>query len=149
MDETRKVKTDITLYKPYIKDGLLYGARALMSFTVSPNSEAKALGEFAQIEDLIVTFDGVLLQNVLADALAQRKVKWQTRRDDIEKLAKMSGQTISFDHTFGRAPTRTAPITEATAMAFINSLPADQREEFLLKLTGQRSEEESEEESEE
>ena len=74
------------------------GVTATLCFTVSENADDKKVGDFHQVEGLVVTFDNVHVQNILADAMARKIVKWApSLRENPTRIKELSGKTVRFD----------------------------------------------------
>jgi len=134
-EDKRVVTTKFVLDNPTIRGGQLFGVKAILYFTVSMNAEDKQAGEFIQVENLTVDFNGSTFQNVLADAMANRKVKWQSpMRNNIDKIASLSNTTVNFEDVLYTSRAKTVPVTEASATEFFNNLTPEQQAAFLASL---------------
>ncbi len=134
MTETKDVRVTKTVISGMetvrVHNGTLQGGlEATLSFTVACNMDDKKAGAFHQVERLRVTFDNVLLQNLVASALANRKVQWQpSMRENPERVRELSGKTVRFDEPLfadlakkARTVTVARPPTEAEIKAFLAS----------------------------
>jgi len=135
-EDKRVVTTDIQLDNPTVRGGQLFGVKCVLAFTVSMNADDKKAGEFTQIENVTVDFNGAIFQNVIANAMANRKVQWQgPMRDNMDKIETLSNSTVMFaDVPFGKAKTKSVPVTEESALAFIQALPPEKQAEAVAKL---------------
>ena len=137
-ENKRVVETKFKLDNPTIRGGQLFGVKAIVSFTVSMNEDDKKAGIFEQITNMTVNFDGTTFQNILADAMANKKVKWQPGlRNNITKVAALSNTEVNFEDVLFGTKAKTIPITEDKAAEFINNLPPEQRAAFLASLQAQ------------
>jgi len=136
MSEKRIVNTKFVIDNPVIRGGQLFGVKAILDFTVSGNMEEKELGEFIQISNVTVDFNGATFQNVLADAMAQRKVKWQgPMRDNMDKIETLSNSTVRFeDVPFSKARVVTKPMTLESATEYIKGLPPEEQQKAIADL---------------
>lgn len=122
MTERKRIKTTkILLDNPRIVNNQVQGIKALLSFTISRDNEAKENKDFVQITDLIVDLAGVPIINLAANAVANRKVQWAPGfRNNVDKLRKLNGTTINFeDVPFGTKRASAAPMTQDKALEFM------------------------------
>jgi len=140
--ETRVTKTVISgIETSRVQGGTLQGGlKATLSFTVACNMEDKKSGTFYQVEDLTVTFDNVLLQNIVANALANRKVQWQpSMRENPERVKELSGKTVRFDEPLfadlakkARTVTVARPPTPEEQAAYVAALSPVRKLELAI-----------------
>ena len=118
------------------------GVYALMDFTVSIGDREKKEGDFQQITGLRVEMDGTLVQNLIANALANQKVTWVNTqvRLNPDRVPELSGKTVRFGETLfpdlaKRAKTVTVarPPTEAELAAYIARLSPVSKMELAIK----------------
>ena len=91
------------------------GVTALLCFTVSENSDDKEAGKYHQITDMKVTFDGTLIQNLLASAMARRVIQWAPKiRENPTRATELTGAVRRFDEPiFPGLPLKARTVTVA------------------------------------
>jgi len=117
------------------------GVEATLCFTVSCNADDKASGDFHQVTGLKVTFDNVLIQNLLAGAMARRVIQWApTLRENPTRIKELDGKTVRFDEPLfpdlakkSRTVTVARPPTDEEMAAFIARMSPVQKMELALK----------------
>lgn len=125
-----------------IHDGTLQGGvKAILDFTVSVGQAEKLAGEFHQVKGLVVEFDGTLVQNLLANAMANQKVAWApSLRENPERVSELSGKVVRFgeplfaDLTKVKRVTVARPPTAEEVATYIKTLPRTVQLEKIIEV---------------
>lgn len=115
------------------------GVKSILDFTVATDLESRK-SDFYQVSGLTVEFDGALIQNVLAYAMAHQKVVWApSLRDNPTRIGELSGKVVRFGEPLftdlakkAKTVTVARPPTEAEQAAYIAALSPMRKLEMAI-----------------